>query len=212
MKNYTELAEYLLAQAKDYSPQPERQTALAALANYLRTSRLANRPARLNFICTHNSRRSHFGQVMAQVLAAHMAMNIETFSGGTEATAFHPNAVNALLELGVDIEKPAAGANPRYRVRTGKVSTEAFSKVYSSEPNPQRDFAAILVCSSADAGCPVVAGAELRIALPFEDPKVSDGTAEAASTYRQRALEIGTELAWAFQMSEQTKEVAHDKT
>lgn len=199
MKDFHELAQTLLDNAKSYSPHKTRAAALQNLSQYIKEKLAENKPVRLNFICTHNSRRSHFGQVMAQVLASHLNMpNVETYSGGTEATAFHPHAVAALQSLGVRIEKMDDTQNPRYRIITGDTTVEAFSKVYSHEPNPAGTFAAIMVCSSADAGCPVVPGAEKRISLPFEDPKVSDGTPEQAVTYRERALQIGTELAWAF--------------
>lgn len=198
MKDYTELAEYLLAQAADFLPQENHLQSLETLAEYIRFNNAAGKTSRLNFICTHNSRRSHFGQVMAQVLAAHLGLKVETYSGGTEATAFHPNAVAAVRELGVAVERLDDGVNPHYRIVTGSLVSETFSKVFSAEPNPQRDFAAIMVCSSADAGCPFVPGAERRISLPFEDPKISDGTPQQAATYRERALEMGKSLAWAF--------------
>lgn len=211
MKNYSELANHLLARAGTFQPDAERKKALEAISHYIWKCRAEGKPARLNFICTHNSRRSHFGQVMAQVLAAHLGLNIETFSGGTEATAFHPNAVKALRNLGAEIEQLNGGTNPHYLVKTGNTQTEAFSKVYSENPNPKQHFAAIMVCSSADAGCPVVAGAEVRISLPFEDPKISDGTPNEEATYHARALEVGTELAWAFAKSPTMKELPHVK-
>ena len=192
------IAEYLLAQAANFSPQENHLQSLETLAEYIRFNSAAGKTSRLNFICTHNSRRSHFGQVMAQVLAAHLGLKVETYSGGTEATAFHPNAVAAVRELGVTVERLDDGVNPHYRIVTGPVISETFSKIFSAASNPQRDFAAIMVCSSADAGCPFVPGAEKRISLPFEDPKTSDGTPQQAATYRERALEMGKSLAWAF--------------
>ncbi len=199
MKDFHELAQELLKRAQSYTPDEMHAQGLQGLAHYMKIKIAGHKPIRLNFICTHNSRRSHFGQVMAQVLATHLNLpDVQTFSGGTEATAFHPNAVAALQELGIVIEKIDDSQNPRYKITTGNTTTEAFSKVYSHAPNPETDFAAIMVCSSADAGCPVVIGAEKRISLPFEDPKVSDGTPEQAAVYRERALQIGTELAWAF--------------
>jgi len=198
MKDFTELAQNLLAQAADFKPPENHLPSLMTLAEYIRQNNAAGKTSRLNFICTHNSRRSHFGQVMAQVLAAHLGFKVETYSGGTEATAFHPNAVTALRELGVAVERLDDGVNPHYRIVTGSLVSETFSKVFSAAPNPQREFAAIMVCSSADAGCPFVPGAEKRISLPFTDPKISDGTPQQAATYRERALEMGKSLAWAF--------------
>lgn len=198
MTTWDKLAETLMSRAAEYEPGANRKPALLALAGYVTDKIKAEKPVRLNFICTHNSRRSHFGQAMAQVLGAYLKIpRFETYSGGTEATAFHPHAVRALEELGLSVEKISAGENPHYRLTTGPAVSEVFSKHYATAPNPQKDFAAIMVCSSADAGCPVVSGAERRISLPFEDPKISDGTPAEEATYRARALEIGTELAWA---------------
>ena len=188
------LADLLIERSRGLKPDAARAAALGELATYLK-----NKKPRLNFICTHNSRRSHFAQILSELLAAHFGLDaVETYSGGTEATAFHPNAVRALEELGIRIAKMSAGVNPHYRVFTGNRESEVFSKVYSAAPNPARDFMAVMVCSSADAGCPLVTGADKRIALPFEDPKKSDGTADEARVYRERALEIGEQLAWAF--------------
>ena len=51
----------------------------------------------LNFICTHNSRRSHLSQVWAQALAHHVGINtINCYSGGTEATALFPVVAETL--------------------------------------------------------------------------------------------------------------------
>ena len=52
-------------------------------------------------ICTHNSRRSHLGQLWLAIGADFFELpQLETFSGGTEATAFNPRAVAALHRVG----------------------------------------------------------------------------------------------------------------
>jgi arsenate reductase (thioredoxin) len=151
----------------------------------------------MTFICTHNSRRSHMGQIWAQAAAWHFGLNdVRTFSGGTEATAFNPRAVRALKELGVTIEVEKDGENPLYTIQLQdeRAPFEAFSKKYTDEANPQKDFAAVMVCSSADQGCPLVYGASARFSIPYIDPKVSDGTEAEAATYRARAMQIGAEM------------------
>jgi arsenate reductase len=200
MNNFTDLAKDLLSRAEKYQPDPSRLPALETLIQYIGEKASKGAAVRLNFICTHNSRRSQIAQILAQVLAEHLHIDwMQTFSGGTEVTAFHPNAVAALVDLGVHIDKLDNGANPHYRIRIGSHIVDAFSKLYSHPDNPQKDFAAVMVCSQADAGCPFVPGADKRIALPFDDPKASDGSPEEAETYKARALEIGRELAWVFQ-------------
>jgi arsenate reductase (thioredoxin) len=83
-------------------------------------------------------------------------------------------------------------ANPIYWVRWGKnQETQEFSKLYSDARNPQKDFAAILVCSEADAACPTVIGASKRIPAPYMDPKMYDGAPFEAAKYAERRDDMG---------------------
>jgi arsenate reductase len=161
-----------------------------------------NQGAELIFICTHNSRRSHFGQVWAQVMADCYGWGgVKTFSGGTEATAFNPHAIAALRNIGFEIETVQGGKNPRYAVRyaSAQLPLQAWSKVYSDPANPQTGFCAVMTCSEADEACPVVLGAAERVALPYEDPKKSDGTPQQAETYAMRCRQIAAEMKWVFE-------------
>src|SRR6478752_7363247 len=81
---------YIEARASEFEQiSPERRERLTEIARFVRTRLAAGETARLTFICTHNSRRSHLAQIWAQVTAAHYGVGgVETFSGGTEATAF----------------------------------------------------------------------------------------------------------------------------
>lgn len=178
----------------------DRKKQLDKLALYIKSRRSAGEPARLVYICTHNSRRSHMGQLFASLAAAYYGIEgVETFSGGTEVTAFNPRAVAALSRAGFVIT-PSGSDNPRYRVAfsAGRPAVVAFSKVYDDPANPKRDFAAIMTCSHADKTCPMVAGASLRVPLHYEDPKVSDGTPEEAAVYDGRARQIATEAFYLF--------------
>lgn len=179
----------------------DRKAQLDQLAAYIRQKRAADEPVRLTFICTHNSRRSHISQIWASVAAAYYGLDqVSTFSGGTEATAFHPHAVAAMERAGFRVEKPG-GDNPRYRVFFAEdaAPVESFSKVYDDEPNPQKDFAAVMTCSQADENCPFIPGAGFRLSLPYDDPKEADGTAEEAATYDERVRQIGREMVYAMQ-------------
>ena len=173
----------------------EREALLRQVIAYVQDSE----SPKLNFICTHNSRRSHLSQIWAQTLANHYGVRLETFSGGTEATAFHPNAVAALLRAGFEIRKEGE-ENPRYQVYFDAAADPivAYSKRFEEPPNPSSGFAAIMTCSEADAECPVVFGAETRIKLFYEDPKVADGTSEEAAKYDERCLQIAKEMNFIF--------------
>ena len=155
---------------------------------------------KLNFICTHNSRRSHLSQLWAQTLANAFEISVETFSGGTEATAFNPNAVAAMERAGFRITAES-DQNPKYQVYydEAKAPIVAFSKRYEDPPNPTGGFAAIMTCSEADADCPVVFGADRRIKLFYEDPKIADGTPEEAKRYDERCRQIAVEMSYIFQ-------------
>ena len=176
--------------------QDEHRESLDKIAAYIREKQEKKEKCEIIFICTHNSRRSHLAQIWAQTAAENFELkNIVTYSGGTEATAFNPRAIAALERAGFNIENPG-GDNPHYLVKfseKGK-AMECFSKKYSDVFNPQKGFLAVMVCDNADEACPVVAGAEARISLPFSDPKKSDGTAEEAATYDARSMQIAVEM------------------
>lgn len=178
----------------------ERRKQLEIIADYVRGRVEAGQPARLTFICTHNSRRSHLCQIWAQTASAYYGIPAATFSGGTSATAFNPRAVATLKRAGFDIPDPAADSNPRYQVRfrSDGAPMECFSKVYHDAPNPQNDFCAVMVCSQADKSCPIVAGAALRIAVPYDDPKADDDTPNEAAQYDQCCAQIAREMLFVF--------------
>ncbi len=75
----------------------ERKEVLKPLLSYLQKKRNNNESIRINYICTHNSRRSHLGQIWMQTLAKHFNIDtITTYSGGTEATAMAKPIVETL--------------------------------------------------------------------------------------------------------------------
>ena len=50
---------------------PERREILDPLAGFIQSKVSEDQEIRLNFICTHNSRRSHLSQIWAQAMAFH---------------------------------------------------------------------------------------------------------------------------------------------
>eukprot|EP00636_Phaeomonas_parva_P009609 CAMPEP_0118878430 /NCGR_PEP_ID=MMETSP1163-20130328/18334_1 /TAXON_ID=124430 /ORGANISM="Phaeomonas parva, Strain CCMP2877" /LENGTH=217 /DNA_ID=CAMNT_0006814255 /DNA_START=173 /DNA_END=826 /DNA_ORIENTATION=+ len=183
---------------------PERAEELGRLADYIAGKVAAGAPPKLNFICTHNSRRSHMGAIAAAGAGvAYSVPGLETFSGGTSATAFFPAAVAAVEKAGCGVSvvgyEDAEQTNPTYEVDFGGAAPmTCFSKVYDDFANPNADFAAILVCNSADAACPLVPGAEARFPIKYEDPKVSDdkGDEAQAAAYEGRFQQICEEMLW----------------
>jgi hypothetical protein len=55
-----------------------------------------------------------------------------------------------------------------------------------------------MTCSQADEGCPFIAGAETRIPITYEDPKISDHTPEQTQVYAERSLQIAAEMLYVF--------------
>lgn len=177
---------------------PERQQLLQQLAEYIRTNK--EEAIQLNFICTHNSRRSHLAMIWAAVAAeVFLLPQVHTYSGGTEATAFNPRAVAALERAGFRVGNPG-GENPHYLVAYSvtRPPLECWSKTWDDPVNPTRDFAAIMTCSDADENCPYIPGVNLRLALTYEDPKVADDTPAEVQKYDERLREIGREILYAF--------------
>lgn len=178
-----------------------RKEILQPLIDFIQSKVAGKEKIRLNFICTHNSRRSHLSQVWAQALAYYYNIdNISTYSGGTEATALFPMAAQTLQNSGFEIAPLSEGNNPIYSIKyaANEHPIIGFSKKFDDEFNPQSKFAAILTCSQADAGCPFIAGAEKRIPITFEDPKAFDGTPYQVEKYNERSLQIANELSYVF--------------
>lgn len=181
----------------------ERKSTLRELANLISSQSDAGEKILLNFICTHNSRRSHISQIWAQTAAYYYGVDgVETFSGGTEATAFNPRAVKAMQARGFDIAITKEGSNPLYNVKYAADASPmtVFSKRYDDEVNPHQGFAAIMTCSDADENCPIIFGSATRISLTYNDPKAFDGTPEELSKYIERVEEIGREILFAFSL------------
>ncbi|MDP1563713.1 MAG: protein-tyrosine-phosphatase [Pirellulaceae bacterium] len=198
---YPELLEYLNERAASFAGIPaDRKSDLAKVADYIRQCLSQGEPAKLTFICTHNSRRSHLSQIWAQVAAQYYGLDgVETFSGGTEATALNPRAVAALQRGGLKItaDEPNS-ANPHYAVfvSDGSKPQHCFSKVYDAPPNPTTGYVAVMTCSQADDACPLVMGCDLRMPIRYEDPKVADDTEFEAQRYDERSAQICGEMLY----------------
>lgn len=179
----------------------ERKIILQPLIDYIQGKANANEEIHLNLICTHNSRRSHLSQVWAQTAATYYNIkNVFCYSGGTEATAMFPMAAKTLEKQGFQIKTIAEGSNPVYAIKYSENAHPVigFSKTFDDDFNPKSEFAAILTCSSADQGCPFIAGAEKRIPITFEDPKAFDNTPQQAQKYEERSIQIAAEMFYVF--------------
>ncbi len=164
----------------------ERKITLQPLIDFIQQKTNDGKDINLNFICTHNSRRSLLSQIWAQAGAIYFHIqNVNCYSGGTEETALFPKVAETLTNQGFNIFKISNESNPIYTIKIGDntLPVIGFSKKYDNPLNPVSDFAAIMTCSQADEGCPFIPGAEKRIPITFDDPKISDNTLEQSQVY-----------------------------
>jgi len=199
---YPELYQYIENLLGQFDDIPEnRKKDLKIISDFISSRINGGETAKLTFICTHNSRRSHLGQIWAQTAAAFYSIpGVETFSGGTEATAFNPNAVKAMRKAGFWIDSDGKKDNPVYTVLFADKASpiKAFSKKFNDEVNPDMGFAAIMTCSDADENCPFIPGASFRIPITYEDPKAYDNTGRQDKAYEERCFQIGLEMFYLF--------------
>lgn len=189
---------------KELNPQTitdERKAILQPLTDFIQSKASNGQEIRINFICTHNSRRSHLSQVWAQTMANYFNIkNVFCYSGGTEATALFPMVAETLQNSGFKVKTISEGNNPIYSIKyaDNEHPIIGFSKKLDDDFNPKSEFAAIMTCDSANEACPFVPGTEKRIPITFEDPKAFDNTPQQAEKYNERSLQIATELFYVF--------------
>jgi hypothetical protein len=171
------------------------------LSHWIASNYQPGKALHVTVVCTGNSRRSILGSSMGNLAAAYFGMpEIRFHSGGTAPTAFNPRTVSTLKSIGFEVVPTGAEAergepktaNPVYRISWGEgFEAIEFSKHYADKTNPQADFAALMVCSEADAACPFVKGASLRLSMPYLDPKIYDDVAYEAAKYAERRDDVG---------------------
>ncbi len=178
-----------------------RKEVLLPFINFIKEKQAKSETINLNFICTHNSRRSHLSQIWAQSMAHYFGVhNVYCYSAGTEATAIFSQVIETLQTQGFGITALSQAPNPVIAVKfdTDAAPVVAFSKSLEHNFNPGSNFAAIMTCDHADKNCPIMPGALARIPVNYTDPKASDGTPQMAQKYLEKSLEIAQEMWWVF--------------
>jgi ArsR family transcriptional regulator, arsenate/arsenite/antimonite-responsive transcriptional repressor / arsenate reductase (thioredoxin) len=124
-------------------------------------------PARVLFLCTHNSARSQ----MAEALLRHLVLRhlggdqVEVFSAGTEVTRVHPQALVTLERQGIE-------------------TSGLHSKHLNQLLGQQFDYV-ITVCDRASESCPIFPGDPERIHWSFPDPSAVTDPAEQQMAFTQ---------------------------
>lgn len=198
------IQEYVDGLSKEFDDIPkERKDKLNAIADYISKKRFDHQPVQLVYICTHNSRRSHFGQVWAHVAAKYYGIeSVQSYSGGIEVTTFNMNAIRTLERIGFVVKASNESENPLYHLTYDQNESPivCFSKVYDDKSNPQKHFAAIMVCGDADENCPFVPESDFRISTTYRDPKEYDHTALQDEKYDERCRQIAVEIFYTFSL------------
>tara|TARA_A100001388_G_C28750924_1_gene492157 strand:+ start:73 stop:672 length:600 start_codon:yes stop_codon:yes gene_type:complete len=176
-----------------------RKLLLTEITDYIKSKIDNNQEINLNFICTHNSRRSQLSQVWAKVASVYYGIEINSYSGGVEVTAFDERAIDSLVRSGFSILSENS-INPKFEISylENENPIIAFSKLFDDDFNKADYFAAIMTCSDADENCPHIAKAEKRIPLRYDDPKSHDDTPIESEKYDERSLQIASEMFYVF--------------
>jgi len=176
-----------------------RKELLLKIANKIAVN-YNNNDININFICTHNSRRSQLGQVWSFFAADYFKLPINAFSGGTEVTAFHRNTVKTLTEVGFKFDVDEfSHTNPIYRISFSddKPSLLGFSKLYNNIENKTPYFV-LTTCNNADENCPFIPEAIDRFHVPYIDHKHSDDSAIQDETYLKTSGIIAAQMYYLF--------------
>jgi arsenate reductase (thioredoxin) len=128
---------------------------------------MSERPARVIFLCTHNSARSQMAEGLFRALGGE---RVEAFSAGTVATAVRPEAIAVMNELGIDISTHESKTLDRFL-------GEQFDEV-------------VTVCDDANEACPIFPGARRRH-WSIDDPsRVAGSETERMTAFRSARDEL----------------------
>lgn len=184
-----------------------RKELLQKIATFIVKELKNNQSVNINYICTHNSRRSQLAQVWSNFATHYFHFNeIESFSGGTVVTSFYRNTVKTLQEVGFNFQLiEFSHQNPVYLIayKNCEHPIFGFSKLYNNELN-KTPFIAITTCSSADENCPFISEAIERFHLPFNDPKQFDNTLYKAEKYLETNKQIAGEIHYLFKIMKES--------
>ncbi len=197
--NLTAALESTVARARQININEDRLAVLKSLIDYIQSKIDQGQEINLNFICTHNSRRSQFSQIWAQTAADYFGVPGKCYSGGVEVTAFNERAVASIKRSGFKVVAQG-DINPIYSVFHSEDHDpiKAFSKLFDNPVNKAEQFAAVMTCSHADENCPFIPGTEQRIAVRYEDPKAFDDSPQEAAKYDERSMQIASEMFYVF--------------
>lgn len=122
---------------------------------------------RVLFVCTHNSARSQMGEGLLRHLSHEQ---LEVHSAGTMPTALHPDAVNTMRQLGIDI-------------------SQQQSRSLNEFIHQRFDFV-ITVCDKARETCPTFPGEAVHMHWGLPDPAAVKDPTERAEVFAWTAQQL----------------------
>jgi protein-tyrosine-phosphatase len=141
------------------------------------------KPARVLFLCTHNSARSQ----MAEGIMRHLSSGrVEALSAGSDPAELHPLAVKAMAKMGIDISQQ----RPRHLNEFGGQSFDYI----------------VTVCDRVREACPTWPSDPRRVHWSFLDPVAVDGSEEERlRVFEQVASQLMTRLRYLLILIEREK-------
>jgi arsenate reductase (thioredoxin) len=118
---------------------------------------------RVLFLCTHNFARSQMGR---RALRAFKGDLYEVYSAGISPTAVDPDAIRAMVEIGIDISRQRSKD-------LDEIAAIRFDLV-------------VTVCDSAKEACPFFPGAKDQIHKGLDDPAAYEGETRLLAFRRVR--------------------------
>ncbi|NOR29272.1 MAG: hypothetical protein GQ540_12160 [Lutibacter sp.] len=197
----TNTENFFIDALSDLQIDKKRIILLESIATCIVNELKQHKNVHLNYICTHNSRRSQLAQIWSNYASNYFKINnIENFSGGTAVTSFFRNTVKTLQEVGFKFQLlEFSHQNPEYLISYKNCTNPiiGFSKLYDHEHN-KNPYIAITTCTNADENCPFIPDAVQRFHLPFNDPKSYDNTLYQSEKYLEASKQIAGEIHFIF--------------
>lgn len=177
----------------------QRKVELDAIASKLKQLLNSEGHLNMNFVCTHNSRRSQFSQAWSYIIAEELNLPIDSYSSGTEVTACNERTISSLKRSGIQFNTIENQSNPLYEFQYKDAAPiQLFSKTVNDQSKLPKHFVAMMTCDHADSNCPFIPEAIDRIPFRFEDPKAFDDTDKEAFAYDSKSVEIGSQLLYIY--------------
>lgn len=149
----------------------------------IETKAVATTPARVLFLCTHNSARSQMAEALLRKMGG---IRVEVFSAGSEPTNIHPLAIKVMSGRGIDLSTHRSK-------HLGEFAGQSFDYVIS-------------VCDKVREVCPVFPGNPEHIHWSFPDPVAVQGTQQTQQRgFEETARGLTTRIQYLLLMIDRSK-------